>query len=392
MALENATTINQLNPLYPVATDGLAQADDHMRLIKSTIQNTFPNITGAITATQAEINKMDGVTATTAELNKLDGFTGTVTDLNYAKDLRATGVTSTEFDYLDGVSSNIQTQLNSKQPTITGAATTIDGANLTANRALVSNSSGKVAVSSTITSTELGYLNGVSSNIQTQLNAKQATITGAASTGVSSNLTANRAMITNSSGKMSISAVTSTELGYLDGVTSNIQNQLNNATSYPLDVRVFTAGTSYTIPAGAKAILIRASGGGGGGSHWRFSGNNQGSGSDGAQTTVTNGTLGISITAKGGAGGRTGNGGYMDFLQGDGGGDILRGKGAMGGSAYNDNYDTAAFAGLPGNLVTKYVQSSSVGGQTISFSLGAGGAGSSYGRQGQNGYIEITVW
>ena len=52
------------------------------------------------------------VTSTAAEINKLDGFTGTVTDLNYAKDLRATGVTSTEYDFLDGVTSNIQTQID----------------------------------------------------------------------------------------------------------------------------------------------------------------------------------------------------------------------------------------------------------------------------------------
>ena len=58
-----------------------------------------------------------GVTG--AEIDKLDGFTGTVDDLNYAKDLRATGVTNTEFDYLDGVGSNLQTQLNAKQATIT---------------------------------------------------------------------------------------------------------------------------------------------------------------------------------------------------------------------------------------------------------------------------------
>ena len=43
------------------------------------------------------------LTASIAEINKLDGFTGTYEDLNYAKDLRATGVTSTEFDALDGV-------------------------------------------------------------------------------------------------------------------------------------------------------------------------------------------------------------------------------------------------------------------------------------------------
>ena len=79
--------------------------------------------------------------------------------------------TGAELNYVDGVTSAIQTQINSKQATITGAATTIDDANLTASRALVSNSSGKVAVSS-ITSTEIGYLNDVSSNIQTQLDSK----------------------------------------------------------------------------------------------------------------------------------------------------------------------------------------------------------------------------
>ena len=40
-------------------------------------------------------------------------------------------------------------------------------------------------------------------------------------------LTANRAMISNGSGQLAVSAVTSTELGYLDGVTSSIQTQLN---------------------------------------------------------------------------------------------------------------------------------------------------------------------
>jgi len=61
------------------------------------------------------------------------------------------------------------------QPLITGGATTITGTNLTANRALISNASGKVAVSA-VTATELGYLDGVTSAIQTQLNGKQAAL------------------------------------------------------------------------------------------------------------------------------------------------------------------------------------------------------------------------
>lgn len=71
---------------------------------------------------------------------------------------------------------NVQTALASKQDTVVGGASTITEDNLTANRALVSNSSGKVAVSD-VTSTELGYLDSVTSNVQAQLNGKQSTIT-----------------------------------------------------------------------------------------------------------------------------------------------------------------------------------------------------------------------
>lgn len=120
----------------------------------------------------------------------------------------------------------VQDAVNTKQGTITGGATSIVSNNLTASRALVSDGSGKVAVSP-VTSTELGFLDGVTSSVQNQLNGKQATVTGAATTITSANLTANRALIANGSGKVAVSAVTSTELGYLDGVTSAIQTQLN---------------------------------------------------------------------------------------------------------------------------------------------------------------------
>lgn len=103
------------------------------------------------------VSQITDLTATAAELNKLDGVTATTAELNY----------------VDGVTSNIQSQLNSKQASVTGGASTITSSNLTASRALVSNSSGKVAVSD-VTSTELGYLDGVTSNVQSQLNGKAA--------------------------------------------------------------------------------------------------------------------------------------------------------------------------------------------------------------------------
>jgi hypothetical protein len=55
---------------------------------------------------------------------------------------------------------------------VTGAATTIDTEDLTSSRAIISNTDGKIAVSE-VTSIELGYVDGVTSSIQTQLDGKQ---------------------------------------------------------------------------------------------------------------------------------------------------------------------------------------------------------------------------
>lgn len=66
MPLETGTYINSLVATNPAATDALSVADDHLRLIKSTIKNTFPNITNAITATHGELNIMDNASAAVA--------------------------------------------------------------------------------------------------------------------------------------------------------------------------------------------------------------------------------------------------------------------------------------------------------------------------------------
>ncbi len=63
-----------------------------------------------------------------------------------------------------------------KEPVIIGAATTIVQSNLSTNLAVVSDGSGKIASHSTTTATEVGYLTGVTSAIQTQLGGKEPTI------------------------------------------------------------------------------------------------------------------------------------------------------------------------------------------------------------------------
>jgi hypothetical protein len=56
MGLESGTYISDLVATNPLGTDPKSQGDDHLRLIKSTIKTTFPNVTGAVTMTHAQLN------------------------------------------------------------------------------------------------------------------------------------------------------------------------------------------------------------------------------------------------------------------------------------------------------------------------------------------------
>ena len=115
MGLETASFVSQLNGTNPVSTDGLAQADDHMRLIKTTLTNTFANMAGAVTTDQNE-------------LNTLDGYTGTLADHNLLSGNAVAGVTSADVGNLSGTTSNIQTQLNTLSTNLTATNNNLSSA------------------------------------------------------------------------------------------------------------------------------------------------------------------------------------------------------------------------------------------------------------------------
>jgi hypothetical protein len=202
-------------------------------------------------------------------------------------------VTSAEVDHLSGVTANVQTQLwvlnnrigaldttgvveGTNQyftsaraiSAITGAASSITSTDLSPGKALVSDANGKVKVSD-VSMGELGHLSGATSNLQTQLlilnnrvdeldvidtssieegtnqyytSARAvAAITGGASTITTTNLSTSRALVSDNTGKVSASSVTTTELGYLTGTTSAIQTQINTITG-----RAVTVGPGMT--------------------------------------------------------------------------------------------------------------------------------------------------
>jgi microcystin-dependent protein len=65
MPLESATHISDLVTSNPAASDGMNNADDHMRMIKAVLKNDFPNISGAITATHTQVNTAVDAVVTT---------------------------------------------------------------------------------------------------------------------------------------------------------------------------------------------------------------------------------------------------------------------------------------------------------------------------------------
>ena len=87
MALEDLTGnkyINALDAGNPVGTaDFVASLDDHIRGIKNVLKKSFPAINGAVNASPAELNRLDGITVSTTELNRLAGVSSNVqTQLN----------------------------------------------------------------------------------------------------------------------------------------------------------------------------------------------------------------------------------------------------------------------------------------------------------------------
>ena len=127
------------------------------------------------------------------------GTTGSIT-------ANSTTISATELGYVDGVTSNIQTQLGTKapiaSPTFTGTVTIPTGASITNPTIAAATLSGSITNSGTISGGTVSLASG-----------------GTLALGYAGSITAQSATID------------SAEMSYLDGVTSNIQGQFASLTS-----------------------------------------------------------------------------------------------------------------------------------------------------------------
>ena len=211
-----------------------------------------------ITATAAEINKLDGVTATTAELNLVDGVTATTAELNY----------------VDGVTSNIQTQLNAKQATLTtgdiSTALIADDA-VTADK-IADNAVGTAAIATdAVTATEIAAnavgaseiaANAVGTSELATDSVTSAKIAANAVTtselNISGNGTAGQAVVTDGDGSFSYSNLSST-----NAVDEPAGSQTLSATTYTaLDTTTITPSSTSAKILVMVMAKYNASGGG----------------------------------------------------------------------------------------------------------------------------------
>lgn len=180
---------------------------------KNILGQTFGSVSIDLTTSNISADKLTGTT----EINGtyLTANRGLTTDSN--KKLVSTTATATEINHLSGVSSNIQTQLNAKQPEINS------GARLNAN--LINDGS--------VSNNEFNTLDGIdtSQTIKTQLDAKLSSATATlvyftniAAQGKQNLIDSSNRLNANLIGDGSIS---NTEFGYLNNLSGNIQLALN---------------------------------------------------------------------------------------------------------------------------------------------------------------------
>ena len=208
----------------------------------------------SVKATLTGDGKLTVTNLATASLTVTGITTGdTLAYFDASKQLTGVNVSLDQLSYLNGVRSNVQEQLDARA-NIAGArfsgavtfASTAAVSSATGDTAAYFNASKQLTSLSTVSLTELGHLNGVRSNVQAQLDARAniagATFSGAvtfASTAAVSSATGDTAAYFNASKQLtSLSTVSLTELGHLNGVRSNVQAQL--------DARANIAGATFS--------------------------------------------------------------------------------------------------------------------------------------------------
>ncbi|MEN9946981.1 MAG: hypothetical protein RLZZ293_1367 [Pseudomonadota bacterium] len=232
----NTATTNIKNEIL----GGVGPAYDTLTELKTYIETSDNSVSTALAtqiATKANDNAVVHLTGTET-IGGIKTFSNNVTvpSLN--------NISSTALGYLDATSS-IQTQLNAKANSnavvdLTNAQT-IAGVKTFSSNVVVPSLNG-------ITNTVIGYLSGTTSSIQTQLNTKANS--NAVVDLTNAQTIAGVKTFSNNVVVPSLNNISSTTIGYLTNVTSDIQTQLNS--------KVTSSGGTFLDTTSAQTITSTA--------------------------------------------------------------------------------------------------------------------------------------
>jgi len=219
----------------------------------NTLETTVSGVQGSLATAETDIDNLQsdvsGLETTTGNLETEKApkasptFTGTVV---LPSTTSIGDVSNTEISYLNGVTSDIQTQIDGKLASSTASSTyaPLSGPTFTGTVTLPSTTS-----IGSVSDTELGYLNGVTSGIQTQIDGKAASSHTHAQSDIT-NLTtdlAAKAPLNSPTFTGTVSGITATMvgLGNVDN-TSDANKPVSTATQTALDAKLNLAGGTMT--------------------------------------------------------------------------------------------------------------------------------------------------
>lgn len=220
MTVETALYPSQLNSALPPQSDMVSEGAAHLRLIKTVEKTTWPNVAGAVSASHIEINYLVGVTSGIQSQINAKGavagqtwsgahvFGGTVTVPTLAQGNSTTGAASTAF---------VQAEWAARLPNYTGPINA--------------------------STTELNRIVGINAPVQTQIDSKGA-ISGQTWTGSHDFTGATITAATKATGTAT-NEVATTAFVAAAGLSSALPGQTGNAGKY---VKTDGASASWDWP------------------------------------------------------------------------------------------------------------------------------------------------
>ena len=206
-----------------------SQIDTYVSGTSSTLTNktlTAPTINGVVGGTTTS-QTITALTSTTIGNGGTTAITMSGANVTVAGNLTVEGTTTT----VDSTTISIQNSFVFEGATADAHETNLTTVDPTADRTIsLPNATGTIVLKD---STDTLTNKSIDSDNNTITNIVNADIKSAAGINFSKmeDLTASRALVSDGNGDVSVSAVTATEIGYLDGVTSNIQTQIDANTT-----------------------------------------------------------------------------------------------------------------------------------------------------------------